>query len=66
MLNLKTTDGVNVALEPDFIESVDEYGVETCVVRMASGSHYTIDRTQAYVLGVIRAHYERRNARVTC
>jgi hypothetical protein len=69
LLALMTTDSRAIALEPDFIESVEQPGAHdtdglnpldpqmSCIVRMASGQEHYIARSYRYVTGVINRHY---------
>jgi uncharacterized protein YlzI (FlbEa/FlbD family) len=60
MLALMKVNGLPVAIEPDFVESVeahpDNQGLS--VIRMSSGREHIIQRSYTYVTGVIRSHYE--------
>jgi hypothetical protein len=67
-----TTDSRRIALEPEFIESVEQPDgihdtdgtanlldpLETCIVTMASGKEHYIARPYRYVSGIIRKHWE--------
>jgi uncharacterized protein YlzI (FlbEa/FlbD family) len=60
MIALMNVDNLPVAIEPDFIESVEASpdSRELCVVRMSSGKEHHIRRSYTYVTGIIRKHYE--------
>jgi hypothetical protein len=60
MIALMTTSGMPVAIEPDLIESVEAIegrGAPCCLVRTTSGKEHVIERSYAYVTGVLRKHY---------
>jgi hypothetical protein len=73
VLALMTTDSRRIALEPEFIESVEQPSehdtdginaldpLENCIVRMASGQEHYIARPYRYVSGIIRKHWEGDN-----
>lgn len=58
MIALMTTHDTPVALEPDFIESVEALEADTCIVRMSSGKEHIVQRSYTYVTGILRKHYE--------
>lgn len=66
MIALMNVEKRPIALEADFIESVEgadgeDYGVaEACLVRTNSGQVHVIERSYTYVTGIIRKHYETR------
>lgn len=59
MIALMTTNDKPVAIEPDFIESVEAADCQdTCIVRMSSGKEHFIQRSYTYVTSILRKHYE--------
>jgi hypothetical protein len=63
MLAFMTAAHMPIAIEPDFIESVQacpDYPEDRCVLRTASGKEHTIQRSYKYVTGVIQSVMEAR------